>query len=228
MGTSESQLVPYNLNPQSQSEESSEKGTDIIWQVHKISFSDLPNLFEAVPRIINNINSMMASSSASESEKWLFTEEDDLAEISFMIFEDEVGNTVCLVYNSAFIIRALSVGNGVLIRLGKMHIDIFHQYNIAKSKTQEEVFEPQEFLLGSIVPDKDGFFTLSNVFLNGFDCREQFEAAMAIPGFPTEAYETISWLDKYSQDYRNHLIGKLYDKYGKYIPKGLYDKEEKE
>lgn len=219
MSSNELQPIPNNPPLPFKPEGTERSEADILWQVYEASFSKLSNLFEAVPMLIERINSGLVDPLTTEEEKWLFREKGGKPpRVSFMVFENEEGDTTSLTYDRSFTVRALSAGGAVIIRLGRMDNDIYHQYYAAKLRSRTNIFEPKRFLAGTLTPCEDRF-VLDSIFLNTWDCRKQFDAAMAIRGFPTEAYETICFLGHYSPEYREQLVQELIKKYG--LPSGV-------
>lgn len=209
MTNPDSQLIP-------KPDELSPDRTDIVWQVQELCFSDLPNLYEAVPLLIDKIHSVLGDPLIDEDEKWLYREKEGAIfplSISFMVYSNQEKETTCLVYDDEFSNRALSTGGIVIIRLGSMDEDIYCRYYAAKLGDPEKIPPiPEEIVIGSLIQGDEGF-ELDSIFLD-WDCRRQFEAAMAVRGFPTEVYNDIVILKNVGDKYRGRWIGELVEEHG--------------
>ena len=69
------------------------------------------------------------------------------------------------------------------------HIDeaIYSAYWAVKRNGKNIPPFPKDTVQGYLDPAGEGF-ALELIFLNGWDCRRQFEAATAVPGFSTKEY----------------------------------------
>jgi hypothetical protein len=209
MNNHESHLVPI---------ERPKDRTDIRWQVHEWSFLGLPNLYEAVAPMIEKINTLFKDPSIPEDNKWLFREKDGQPPaISFLAYDDKYHNhrKICLLYDEAFSVHVFSAGQQFLvIPFGHIYEAIYYNYWISKLGSTNVPPIPNEVLQGYLTQQNDSF-VLNSIFLNGWDGRQRYDAAMAVRGFSTKDYDTIYFLENYSPEYRRELIEELLRKHPK-------------
>lgn len=190
--------------------------TDIRWQVHEWLFPRLPSLYAAVNPLITEVNTLLNNPNVPEDEKWLFHPKDGKTpSIKFLLYENIVHNrqATALVFDQAFTIRVFSTGeHTAVIPMGHIDETIYYAYWVTKRSEKNIPPLPKDFVQGYLEPAGKGF-ALKSIFLNGWDCRPQFDAATAIPGFSTKDYYTICFFPHYSAEYRAELVAELLKKH---------------
>jgi hypothetical protein len=194
-----------------------ENRTDIRWQVAEWQFGRLPNLYAAVPMMIDGINTMIREH-PDPDDLWLFQPKDDEAPtIKFMVYENTVSRkTEALVYDTAFTIRVFSVGSGAFlaIPMGSTDRYIYSAYWMAKLDSQTIPPIPKDILQGWLKPDGDGF-TLESIFLGSAECGQLYELALNAPGFSMREYEKIDTLVLCGLDYFTSEVTRMVKKHPK-------------
>jgi hypothetical protein len=178
--------------------------TDILWQVHEWLFPRSPNLYAAVNPLIAEISSLLKHPDVPEDEKWLFRPKDgQQPNVKFLLYENIIHNrqTTALVYDQAFSIRVFTVDqNVVALPMGHIDDSIYYAYWTVKRPGKDIPPLPKDTVSGYLEPAGKGF-ALESIFLNGWDCRPEFEASQLFSGLTTKDYNDIASLPLLGPDY---------------------------
>ncbi|OGM11761.1 hypothetical protein A2V80_02775 [Candidatus Woesebacteria bacterium RBG_16_39_8b] len=192
---------------------------NILWQVLEVNYPSSLNCYEAADKLVFQINDLITNPLATPDDRWIFSGKDGASpSVRFMLFQNPQ-RVYGLVYDQAFFIRAMSIEDHIIaLPIGHTSEVIYDRFYTAKLGSRAKVLKfPKLVIEGFLKQSADGLFELDSIFSNGWDCKQQYQAAHEISGFPTEAYDEIYFLGNYSAEYRLELINNILEKYKKWL-----------